>query len=126
MNTLIDTSAWIEALRSKGKTEIREKVKELLVSGEARITEPILLELFHGARGKQEIETIKELSETVPILKCGESIYSLSYQNAIALRSRGVTVPSMDILIFSVSDYYKVKLLHNDSDFVLIQEKLKR
>ena len=49
----------------KRKKDIRAKVKELLLSGDARIAEPILLELFHGARGKKELDTIKDLSETV-------------------------------------------------------------
>jgi predicted nucleic acid-binding protein len=101
-------------------------VKEFLVSGEARIAEPILLELFHGARGKKELETIKELSETVPILKCNEKIFVEAYKNAMELRTKGLTVPSMDILIYSISIFYKAKIYHNDSDFTSINELLKR
>jgi hypothetical protein len=126
MITLIDTSAWIEALRTKGNEEIRNKVKEFLLSGDARIAEPILLELFHGARGKKELDTIKELSETVPILKCNEKIFIEAYKNAMELRTKGLTVPAMDILVYTISIFHKTKIYHNDSDFTSMNELLKK
>ncbi|HRG47166.1 MAG TPA: PIN domain-containing protein [Leptospiraceae bacterium] len=126
MITLIDTSAWIEALRVKGNEEIRGKVKEFLVSGDARIAEPILLELFHGARGKKELDTIKDLSDTVPILKCNEKVFEEAYKNGMELRTKGLTVPAMDILIYTISIFYKTKIYHNDSDFTSMHEILKK
>ncbi|MCB1179768.1 MAG: PIN domain-containing protein [Leptospiraceae bacterium] len=122
MNTLIDTSAWIEALRVKGNEEIRNTVKLLLQSGEARISEPILLELFHGARGKKELGAIKDLKESVPILKCSEDVYNKSYEFAVKLRSKGFTLPSIDILIYSTAKYFNVPLFHNDSDFKFMEK----
>ena len=124
MITLIDTSAWIEALRVKGKEDIRGKVKELLISGDARIAEPILLELFHGARGKKELDTIKDLSQTAPILKCNEKIFVEAYACAMELRSKGLTVPAMDILIYCISTFHKANIYHNDSDFTSMHELL--
>lgn len=125
MITLIDSSAWIEALRVNGKEEIRSRVKELLISGDARIAEPILLELFNGARGKKELDTIKELSETVPILKCNEKIFLSAYECAVELRAKGLSVPAMDILIYCIASFYKSGIFHNDSDFIAMQELLK-
>lgn len=124
MNVLIDTSAWIEALRKKGDEKVRAKVQELLVSGEARVCEPILLELFHGAQGKEEIKTIKELSSTIPLLSCNESVYSLSFDLAQKLRAKGVTVPAMDILIYATAKHYNTGLFHKDSDYTLIEKVL--
>ncbi len=124
MSILIDTSAWIEALRKKGDEKVRIKVQELLVSGEARVCEPVLLELFHGAQGKEEIKLIKELSQTVPVLSCNQVVYQLSFELAQKLRAKGITVPAMDILIYSVSRHYDVGLFHRDSDFSLIERAL--
>ncbi len=124
MITLIDTSAWIEALKAKGKEVVKSKVKDFLISGEARISEPILLELYNGARGTKELNLIEELENTIPILTCNKEIFSESNLIAIKLRSKGVTVPSVDILIFTISKVYKANLYHQDSDFSLIESKI--
>ena len=124
MITLIDTSAWIEALRKKGDAETRKKVQELLLAGNARVSEPILLELFHKAQGKEEIKVIKELSETIPVLLCNSEVYFLAFEIAQKLRSKGITVPAMDILIYSTARHHKTILLHRDSDFIMIEKVL--
>lgn len=126
MITLIDTSAWIEALRIKGKDEIRKQVKDLLISGDARIAEPILIELFHGARGKKELDTIQDLAMTVPVLKCSDKVFSESYKHAMELRKKGLTVPAMDILIYSIAIFHKALIFHNDSDFTAMQTILEK
>ncbi len=71
MRHLIDTSAWIEALRRDGDTETRRMVIELAREGEAVVCEMILLELWNGARGKKEVDVVRSLEaelDLVPIL----------------------------------------------------------
>ncbi|MBI2027659.1 MAG: hypothetical protein HYS98_07670 [Deltaproteobacteria bacterium] len=58
---LIDSSSWIEALRKNGKREIKDRVERLLVEGQATSCEMVLLELWNGARGKEEKNYISEL-----------------------------------------------------------------
>jgi predicted nucleic acid-binding protein len=62
---LIDTSAWIEALRKKSDTKIRTEVDFVLRNGKARLTEPVLVELFHGANGNSETAFLKNLKESI-------------------------------------------------------------
>ena len=49
---LIDTSAWIDALRKDGDAEIRSSVRHITAEGRAVICDLIRIELWNGAAGK--------------------------------------------------------------------------
>ena len=50
---LIDTSSWIHSLRSDGDAKVRQRVAELLLSGDACWCAVVRVELWNGARGAQ-------------------------------------------------------------------------
>lgn len=118
---LIDTSAWIEALRKKGDAKVRGEVDFVLRNGQARLTEPVLVELFHGASGNSEITFLKNLKDSIPILSCHTDCYELAVHIAQLSRKKGITVSSMDILIFSVARFYGSKLISKDRHFSLLE-----
>ncbi len=49
--TLVDTSAWIESLRPSGDRAVAERVRSLLVNGDAAWCAMARLELWNGAWG---------------------------------------------------------------------------
>ncbi|PWB78674.1 MAG: hypothetical protein C3F08_08205 [Candidatus Methylomirabilota bacterium] len=57
---LIDTSAWIHALRPSGNVAVREQVRALLAEGRAATCEMIVLELAGGARTEGEYRELCE------------------------------------------------------------------
>lgn len=123
---LIDTSAWIEALRKKGDIKVRAEVDLVLRNGKARLTEPVLVELFHGANGNSELEFLKNLHESIPLLTCNSQCYEMAFQVAQQSRKKGITVSSMDILIFSVAKVYNADVISKDRHFSLLESlKLK-
>ena len=63
--TLIDTSNWIEALRSQGDINVRQRVEHLMLEECAAWCEIILLELWNGARGNYEQKMLKELEQEI-------------------------------------------------------------
>ncbi len=117
---LIDTSAWIEALRTKGDQEIRSKVNAALQNGEARLTEPVLVELFHGATGTKELQFLNQMKDSIPILECNSRCFEKGIHFSQLSRKKGITVSSMDLLIFSVAKEYNARLLHKDRHFHLL------
>jgi predicted nucleic acid-binding protein len=119
---LIDTSAWIEAIRTKGDVSLKQKVLLALENGEARITEPVLVELFHGATNGKEIIFLREIQDSVPLLSCTSLVYEKAIEVAQGSRKKGITISSMDLLIYSVSKIYKTKLLHRDRHFELLDK----
>jgi predicted nucleic acid-binding protein len=50
--TLIDTSAWVEALRRNGDEDVRSRVGGLLKTGHAILCDIVILELWNGAPGR--------------------------------------------------------------------------
>lgn len=118
--TLIDTSAWIEALRSKGSVEITKQVDALLQSGQARFCEPVILELYNGAKGKNEILKLREMANAIPMLPTTETIWREAYASAISFRERGLTIPNMDILIYQIAKHHGARLLSVDAHFAMI------
>lgn len=118
---LVDTSAWIEAIRKKGDPKIRTDVDIILRNGKARLTEPVLVELFHGANGSSELDFLKNLKDAVPMLSCNSQCYEIAMQIAQYSRKKGITVSSMDILIFSVAKFYSATVISKDRHFSLLE-----
>ena len=101
-NVLIDTSAWIDFLRSsKGKTG--DLVAGLIHSDKARITGPIIAELLHGVRSKKEATQLNLLFETVPCLEISRDDWLATGHTLRNLREHGVTVPLTAVLVAMVA-----------------------
>jgi len=118
--TLIDSSCWIEALRVSGNTEIREKVKDLLVEGRAAWCDMILLELWNGARGDSERKMLSDLKEEITMLPISDEVWSLARRLAGKCREEGKSVPSTDILIVSCGLENNTEIEHQDKHFDVI------
>ncbi|PKL30519.1 MAG: hypothetical protein CVV45_17095 [Spirochaetae bacterium HGW-Spirochaetae-10] len=122
---LIDTSLWIEFLRVNGNVDVQIRVTDLLRSGEARIAEPILLELWNGVKGREERKQIAKIEQSVPTLPCSAAVFSLSYRVADLARGSGLTVPTIDLLIFSIAAFHKVKIESLDAHLRLLEKRIK-
>ncbi|MBI3398515.1 MAG: PIN domain nuclease [Deltaproteobacteria bacterium] len=117
---LIDTSAWIHALRPNGSPGIREKVRNILKERIAASTEMVILELAGGAKEKREYEELLEDLLALHQLSVDEEVWRLAFSLHFELRRKGVSVPSTDMLIAAVAMKNKCVLLHNDKHFELI------
>ncbi len=121
---LIDTSLWIEFLRNKGNPVHQQRVETLLVEGNARIAAPVLIELWNGVKGKEERSRISAIQDAVPELKCTDEVFALSYQMADRARGAGLSIPAIDILIFSIARFYGARLESLDLHFKKLDEKI--
>ncbi|HMO26141.1 MAG TPA: PIN domain-containing protein [Tepidisphaeraceae bacterium] len=61
---LVDTSCWIEALRERGREDVRQRVAELLLDGEAAWCEIVRMELLQGVRAGREAKELRKLEES--------------------------------------------------------------
>ena len=121
---LIDTSAWVQAIRKKGKEEIKEKVESAIKSRSARICEPVLLELYNGAHGNQEINTLKKIEQTVDLLFSNQDSWTRAIKYAKTLRSSAYTIPSIDIIIQAIGDENGAEILADDKHFNIMKKVL--
>lgn len=120
--TLVDTSAWIEALRAEGNEEVRDRVRRLLASGDAVFCDLVLLELWNGVRGGAERRYLAALEEDLELLETTGAVWQRSRELARRCRERGRTVPATDLLIFACSEVHGCRLLHKDRHFDQIAE----
>lgn len=117
---LIDTSAWIHALRPTGLPRVRACVRDLLTEGRAATCEMIILELVGGTRTEQEYLELREELEALPQCPVTPAVWRSAYRLAYTLSRRGFTIPATDHLIASVVMTYACSLLHCDTHFDLL------
>ena len=120
--TLVDTSAWIHALRPDGAESTASRVRFLLESGEAAWCPVVKLEMWNGARGGHEKSVLAEMDAAVPCLPIDGPVWEAAYQLAQRARDAGLTVPATDLLVVSCARHHRVGLVHADSHFELLGE----
>jgi predicted nucleic acid-binding protein len=116
---LVDTSAWVEYLRS-GHGEVAENVESLVLSDEAAWCDMVMLELWNGARGQEEKRKLAELSAAAPRLETTAEVWELAHRLAVRCRDKGKTVPAADILVAACAAYHNVEMEHKDGHFDII------
>lgn len=115
--TIIDTSSFIEAMRPKGRPEVRERVKTLLSEGLACWCDPVRLELWNTRSGDRDRKILNALEAKLPSYPITEDVWQKSTEVARTARELGHTVPSMDLVIFACAFVHKLEIESADHHF---------
>lgn len=118
---LVDSSAWVQALRRQGNSNIRARVHALLTTDMAAWCDVVRVELWNGVRGDDERERLRNLDELLPRLPITDAVWELACQTARHARAAGVTVPSNDLVIFACAKTYALRIEHVDKHYELLQ-----
>ena len=121
---LIDTSAWIVSFKKTGNESLKQKVVGALASLSAVTTPVIVLELLQGCRDRKEYESMKSRMEALEMLPVNEDVWESAYWAGYNLRRKGITVPTVDILILSIAKVHSCSVLHHDKHFKLVAKHL--
>ena len=121
--TLIDTSAWVEALRSDGDEAVRSRVEGLLKAGQAILCDIVILELWNGARGEYERSKLRQITETLECVPTTDAVWTTANSLATTCRTQGITVPPTDLLVAATARVHRLELLEADSHFRRIPDK---
>lgn len=113
---LIDTSMWVEFLHPSGDLRRREEVAALLRAGEACWCDMVRLELQRGS-GEKNRRPLELIDATIPLLETTREVWNLACLLASKARAAGTPLPNTDILIFAVSHFHRVELLHCDRHY---------
>lgn len=117
---LVDTSAWIEALRPEGDGGTRRAVEDATREGDAVLCDMVLLELWAGAGGSRERAMIARLEADLEILPIDAAVWHEAAALARTCRAVGVTAPATDLLIAACAHHHGVDLLERDAHFAQI------
>lgn len=119
---ILDTSIWIEFLRDDGDQEIKSQVERLLLTGNAVMTDVVLLELWNGAGNQRQKSILRKLEKIIHCLDSDRKTFAYAVKLSQKARSAGCSLPITDILIFAVSQIHEVPLMHKDKHFEVMQE----
>jgi predicted nucleic acid-binding protein len=117
---LIDTSSWIEALRSSGRADVRERVRGLLLNGSAAWCDMVAVELWNGARGDYERKKLAEFEEQITCLSTTDEAWQMARRLAQRCRKAGYTMPSADLVIAACGLSHDVAIEHCHEHYDLI------
>jgi len=121
---LVDTSAWILSFRETGNPKLKEFLKEAIESDRVATTNFVILELLQGCKTTKEYNALKERLDTLPLLELDESVWSIAYETGFSLRRKGITAPTVDILICSIAKRNGLAILHHDEHIRIISRLL--
>ncbi len=117
---VIDSSAWIFALRPRPFEPIRQRVDELLAEGRVLLTGMIEMEILTGTRTSKELAELRELLGGPTRIDTVETDWAAAAEMACGLRRAGYTVPSSDALIAHQARRLGAGIVHADRDFVAL------
>jgi predicted nucleic acid-binding protein len=116
---LIDTSAWIEFFR--GRDPVATAVDETLAFNEAALCGPVELELRRGLSNDRERRKVLPLLDACHLLTQPPQLWTEAGDLGFALRRRGMTPKTVDLLIATFALSHAVGLLTTDKDFAAMQ-----
>jgi predicted nucleic acid-binding protein len=121
---LIDTSAWIVSFRGNTEPDFLNYLKSKISQGSAATSQIIILELLYGCRTEQEKEQLHDELYSLEILGLNDDVWARAYDIGFDLRRKGITVPTVDIIIAALALEYHCTLLHFDRHFKMVKEHI--
>jgi len=117
---LIDTSAWLLALRKDFIPEVKELIDRLLRDGVVITTGIIKLEIIGGAGTQDEFQRLKSRFNALDDIRTDDSIWQKACELGFELRRKRITVPHTDILIAACALQSESVIVHADTHFDLM------
>ena len=118
---LVDSSVWIEALRGRGRIEIKLAVEGLLEVDEAQWCTPGRLEVLGGAR-QDERDLLDQHFSAIPYRECDGQDWDRAISLASKIRDSGLTVSWLNILVAAIALHDGARLYAIGDHFQKIQE----
>ncbi len=119
---LIDTSAWIVSFKKASDPRLKEFLKSSILSGLAVTAPIIILELLQGCRTTKEKDALRSKLESLDVLSISQPVWERGYEIAFALRRKGLTIPTTDLIIAALAIENKSTILHHDEHYEMIAQ----
>lgn len=116
---LVDTSAWLFALKKDFNPVIKDRLDQLLKENLVITAGIIKLEILGGTKSEKEFQQLKMRLDALEECETDTPIWEKAYDLVFQLRRKGVTIPYTDILIATIALSHEATLLHVDAHFDL-------
>ena len=117
---LVDTSAWLFALRRDFIPVVKDRIDHLLKENAIITTGIIKLEILGGTKTQKEFQRLKTRLDALDIVETDTALWEEAYGLAFKLRRKGITVPYTDILIAASALRTESTVVHADAHFDLM------
>ncbi len=118
---LVDSSAWVEFLRSKGDAGIKHAVARLLQADQVAFTCPIRFELLSGVRPGEEADLAQAFSLSHHFPFEGKDWIEAARLER-QLRAKGLNIPRNDLFVVTVAVRTGIPILCRDAHFTAAQK----
>jgi predicted nucleic acid-binding protein len=119
---LVDTSAWIHALRKESVPAVKSRMDELLKDNMVVTTAMIKLEILGGTKTDKEFKRLKTYLDALEDLEISGPQWERAYELSFNLRRKGLTIPYTDVLIAACALSKDLVLMHADTHFDAISK----
>lgn len=117
---LVDTSIWIDFFQHP-ESIYNEKIEMLIRdNNRAVICGVILQEILQGIKDSKNYIITKNRLSRLPFINTNKETYLYASYLYRILRSEGITIPSMDVTIATISIENKIPLFTKDTHFGII------
>jgi len=114
---LVDSSAWLLALRKDFMPEVRDRIDHLLKEDVILTTGMIMLELLSGTRTEKEFQRLKRRFHALGNIETDSSLWQTACELGFKLRRKGITIPHTDTLIAACGLKTGSTIVHADAHF---------
>jgi len=121
---LVDTSAWLLALRKNFLPKVKDRIDHLLKEDVVITTGIVKLEILGGTKTEREFQRLKTRLDALDAVETDVELWDRAYGLAFKLRRKGVTLPYTDILIAACALNARAIILHADAHFDLISKHI--
>ena len=121
---LVDTSAWILALRKDFLPVVKDRIAYLLKENTIITSGMVKLELLGGTKEEKEFQRLKTRLDALDLVETNNSLWEKTYELAFRLRRKGITVPYTDILVAASALVVDATVVHADSHFDLMSSHI--
>lgn len=117
---LVDTSAWVLALRADGDPKVAGEVSAAIESNQAATCPVVLLELLSGVKTERHYQELESELRALRFIPVEDATWTAAYRIGFTLRKKGVSSPAADILIAAAALETNCIVLHRDRHFDLM------
>jgi hypothetical protein len=118
---LVDTSAWILALRKDFLPPVKDRIGYLLKENAIVTSGMIKLELLGGTKAEKEFHRLKSRLDALETIETNTSLWERAFVLSFNLRRKGITAPYTDILIAASALIVEATVVHADEHFDLMR-----
>jgi predicted nucleic acid-binding protein len=117
---LLDTSAWIMALKKNPLSILKNRVDQLLRLNTVAIIPLVKVELLGGTKTEAEFEKLHRRLNSLINFEINDEVWAKAARMSFNLRKAGLTIPHTDVIIAAAALVNQAILIHIDKHFEMI------